>query len=794
MNKIKSASGRIAAVAALAAVSAAPALHAQGVLEEVIVTAQKREQSLQDVPVAVSAFNAEMIEKSGVKDMFDLQVNAPSLFVTQTQTSTTTNFQIRGVFTSSQNFGLESSVGLYVDGVYRARQGSMINNLVDVGSVEVLRGPQGTLFGRNTPAGAVQINSVTPDYEGTGFLEATGGDLDLFGLSGAKSLTVIEDKLAIRATGFYMERDGFVDWIGQDGVFEKDAFNDRNRWGARLQALFSPNDDLTLHLIVDRSEVDEVCCGAGSWKSNVMPLNGGSLPVNPALNPPPVNGPTDQYILDAGGTVLTRDDFYDYAVTAGSKPKSQNEDQGISLQADWDTEWFLVTSISAYRTHDSYDDADILFTNLDGAYRVNDAEQEQFTQEFRLTGEGDKLNYVAGIYYYQQELNNDRTTTVGADTAQIALGFNSNLFIEGTGSRDINKQKHESYAIFGQADFNITDTLVLTGGARWTYEEKDMTNVFTQDFPLIGGGAGDNGGFLAFPPLAPTPDLDEKFDDDQITGTLKLSWFMTDDIMLYGSVGTGYKSGGVNADRIDPAFDPVFKAESSESFEVGMKAEFPDQALRVNVALHRTDTEDLQTVSFQGGGFALTNAGTAETYGGEVDLNWVPLEHTTFSLAYAYNHGEYTEFEGGPCWTGQTWHSGQPDPGDAEPDNPDNACDRSGGDLANNPENVLVLTVNQDFRLSDNIAGFVYAESSWVDGRMTDVNNDPEKYDSSYNLINLRAGLLFESCDTALTLWARNVTDEEYTTTIADAPAQPGRYNAYYNEPMTWGMTVRKDF
>jgi iron complex outermembrane recepter protein len=794
MKKARTVTRRRAAIAALAAVFASPSLYAQGMLEEVVVTAQKREQSLQDVPIAVSAFNAEMIEKSGVKDMFDLQVNAPSLFVSQTQTSTTTNFQIRGVFTSSQNFGLESSVGLYVDGVYRARQGSMINNLVDVGSVEVLRGPQGTLFGRNTPAGAVQINSVLPDHEGTGFLEATGGDLDLFGLSGAKSFSVVEDSLAVRATGFYMERDGFVDWIGPGGVTEDDALNNRDRWGVRLQALFTPNDDLTLHMIVDRSEVDEICCAAGSWKSNLMPLNGGTLPPNDALNPPPANGPTDQFVLAGGGTVLGNDDFYDYAATVSREPKSENEDQGISLKIDWETDLFLVTSITAYRTHDSYDEADILFTNLDGTYRTNDAEQEQFTQEFQLTGEGDNLNYVVGLYYYQQDLDNDRSTINGEDTGLIALGFDSNLFLEDTGSRDINEQEHTSYAIFGQADYNLSEKLILTAGLRWTYEDKDMSNTFTQDYPVVGGNPGDNAGFLAFPPLTPTPDLDEDFDDDQVTGTIKLSWFMTDDIMLYGSYGTGYKSGGINTDRIDPVFDVEFDAETSDSFEIGMKAEFPEQALRVNVALHMTDTEDLQTVSFQGGGFALTNAGTAETYGAEIDLNWVPLDNTTFTLAYAYNHGEYEDFEGGPCWTGQTWHTSLPDPGDAEPDNPGNACDRSGGDLASNPENVIVVTGNQDFRFSDEISGFLYAEYTWVDERMTDVNNDPEKYDGSYNLVNMRAGLLYEPWDTVVTLWGRNLTDEEYTNTIADTPAQTGRYNAYYNEPFTWGLTVRKDF
>jgi len=792
MNNRRFASRKLAlAVAAVISASASTASYGQ-MLEEVIVTAQKRDQSLQDVPIAVSAFSAAMLEKTGVKDMFDLQNNAPSLIVGQTQTAGTTTFSIRGIFTSSQNFGLEPSVGLYVDGVYRARQGSMINNMVDVASVEVLRGPQGTLFGRNSPAGAIQINSAEPDFEGSGFIEATAGDYGLFGASGAKSFTLIEDVLAVRATGFYMERDGYLDWIGPDGVTEDEAINDKDRWGGRLQALYTPTDDLTLRLILDHSELDEICCGAGSWKSNRTPLDGGTLP--PPFNPFP-NGPTDQFVDDIGGTVLTNDDFYDYKVTAGRKPSSANEDDGVTLQADWDAGPFLVTSITGYRTHDAQDDADILFLNLDGAFRTNDAEQSQFTQELRFTGDGERFNYVAGLYYYYQELDNDRSTTVGKDTTAIVLGplFPPNLFIAGDGSRDINEQEHESYAIFGQGDFNITDTLVLTAGLRWTYEDKKVSNTFTQDFPLEGGTPGDNAGFLSFPPLTPTPDLEEDFDDDQITGTIKLSWFVTDDIMLYGSYGTGYKSGGVNTDRISPTIPILFDAEESEAFELGMKAEFPDQALRANVAVHMTNTDDLQTISFQGGGFALTNAGTAETYGLEADISWLPTQNTTLTFAYAYNHGEYADFEEGPCWTGEVWHTGQPDPGDPDPLASGN-CDRSGGDIAGNPENVIVGSVNQDFQLSDAISGFVYAEYSWTDERMTDVNNDPEKYDGSYGLFNMRAGVRYEPWDTAISFWGRNLTDEEFTTTIADSPAQTGRYNGYYSEPLTWGVSVRKDF
>ena len=226
---------------ALACLISSGAVSAQPVLEEVLVTAQKRSQNLQEVPVAVTQFSGADLEQSGIADIFDLQVNAPGLVVSQNQTATTSNFSIRGVGTGGNNFGLESSVGLYVDGVYRARQSSMINNLVDVESVEVLRGPQGTLFGRNTPAGAIQIGTVKPDHDNSGFVEATYGNYDLKSVKAASSLSVVPDVLALRGTVFKTERDGTVD----DLNLGDNKINDRDRWGIRLQSLWTPSEELS---------------------------------------------------------------------------------------------------------------------------------------------------------------------------------------------------------------------------------------------------------------------------------------------------------------------------------------------------------------------------------------------------------------------------------------------------------------------------------------------------------------------------------------------------------------------
>ena len=203
------------AIALFAAAPAAVTGQEESRLVELVVTAQKREQSLQDIPVAVTAVAGEQLVEYGITDVFDLQQNVPSLLSDRSQVSTTANFSIRGIGTSAQNFGLEPSVGLYVDGVYRAQPSSIINELVDIERVEVVRGPQGTLFGRNTSAGAILINSVAPSHDGgDNYFELSYGNLDLFTANGGFGASLVEDLLAVRVTGFLASRDGYVDALG----------------------------------------------------------------------------------------------------------------------------------------------------------------------------------------------------------------------------------------------------------------------------------------------------------------------------------------------------------------------------------------------------------------------------------------------------------------------------------------------------------------------------------------------------------------------------------------------------
>lgn len=780
-------------------------LTANAVLEEVIVTAQKREQSLQDVPLSVVAFSGAALQESGIKDVFDLQVNAPGLTVDQNQNATTSNFSIRGIGTGGNNFGQESSVGLYVDGVYRSRQSSMISQLVDIDSVEVLRGPQGTLFGRNTLSGAVQFKTVAPDFEGTGFLEATVGNYDLINLSGAKSFTAIEDVLAFRITGFSSERDGWIDNISPIAQ-DDDKIFDRDRWGWRAQALWTPNEDLTVRVIIDDSELNEICCGTTVTHDNNRASAIDGSPGSDTLLVDPANG----------ATFISESRVFENEVAYSFNPTSESEDTGASIQIDYDLGDYTLTSISAWRQFDSFDNIDADFTDLDALADTNTAEQESFSQELRVTYLGERFNYVAGAYYFDQSLDTISNLTFGEQTALLGgffagLPLPQSFFPPGGFASDINNQDHESWALFGQFDYQVTDSLTLTAGLRYSDESKKLGTEYLEFQPDGNGGfePGTAGGFFltVFPATFARDDTNEEIDDDQVTGTLKLSYFVNNDIMVYASYGKGYKAGGTNTDRIDTAFEQVFDAETVDSYEIGMKAEFPEQALRLNVALYMADVDDFQVGTFTGSGFNLQNAATVETWGGELEMTWQPTDNTTVNVGYSKAVADFDEFQFGNCFLISPFRNGVADPGGRvidengnprpigpgdDPFSPD-FCDRSGGRLGTNPEDFFVVSTRQDFRVTDSIAGFGLLEYTYTGDMILDQSNEPLSEQSPYDLWNLRIGLFFEDYDVELTAWGRNIFDEEYNGTAFPGVLQTGKQIAYRREPATYGLTLRWD-
>jgi len=840
-------------------------------LEEIIVTSKvKGEQNVMDVPVAITAVTGAQIEASGIKDMIDLQQNVPGLIVGGSQTTTTSSFSIRGIGSTSNNFGVESSVGLYVDGVYRSRQSSLINELVDVETVSILRGPQGTLFGKNTASGAVNISTVAPSVDGNdAFLEVTAGDYSLARVAAATNI-VLSDNLAFRGTVFNSRRDGYVQDDNFSGQISpqigpiEDLYNDRNRMGVRLQLAYDNSDDFSARIIADYAEIDEVCC-VGTTRIDSI-FSRGALAAGQV-----VNGP-DAILMQLGNTVYTDQNYpfplppnviqanwEDYRTATNFAPTSENEDRGISVEMDKTlANGSTFTSISAFRAFDTFDSIDVDFTDTSIAERTNDATQQSFSQEFRLAGEfGDNSNWVAGAYYFAQDIESNTRTIAGTelqtyiDLGQAALGqptlsdltngvtaISQGLgavgilfptgaagFPPGAFANDDVNQEHDGFAIFGQVDWAIGDAFELSLGARYTDETKDIDALYTQTNPGVlrpdttaiattiflfqqwaaGGMVGappdltpllavaqPNVGWAAWtlPPFSPRPDVHETLNDDQITGTLKGTWFIDDKVMAYAAYSTGFKAGGTNADRIEynpadptnPLFSQLFDAEQSKSFELGFKGDLSDR-LRVSAAIYQTDFEDFQANTFEGSGFILRNAGDLEIKGVEIEWLWQVLDNTSVSGYFAHNEGEYITFLDGVAWDSSPFHTGVTDSGD-----------RSGEAIPYNPEDRFMLALTQDIPIGNNNA-FFRAEYAHASETLTDGDNDPFTLQDSFGILNVRLGYEFTGAKATITLWGRNVTDERYYNGSFDPPLlDTGRTNSYPSEPATYGISFRKNW
>ena len=812
-------------VAAALAAPVAPLAQDEGNLEVIRVTAQKREQNIQDIPVAVTALSGEHLVQYGITDMFDLQQSAPGLIVDQSQTATTMNFSIRGVGTSSQNFGLEPSVGLYVDGVYRSRQSSLINELADVERVEVLRGPQGTLFGRNTSTGAVLLNTVAPRHETGGYFELMYGNYDLFSANGAFGGSLVEDVLAVRLTGFTSNRDGFVDAVGAG----KNLLNDRDRYGGRAQLLYTPTDSLSLRVILDYAEIDEVCCAAATFRNNYFGFDG-----RPG---------SDALLASLGVPLLGEDRFKERVVHMNRLPRSWNDDSGASAQLDWDIgAQATATAITAYRTFNTTDDADVDFNAADIATRSNRGESEMFSQELRLAGSAGAAEYLVGAYYFNQNLNNWTATAPGSDFETFVTGASADLrqlvdtinllsaftggLIPPTGpaippggsARDAMLQDHEAWAVFGQVDYQLHEQWRVSAGLRYTDEKKKLDGRFTQDSAgpppdlvamgtnlflvsqglaplnpaLLAPMAYPGWGFYLVPIIAPRPDVAETLKDDQVTWNAKLSWTPNDDLLVYAGYATGFKSGGTNTDRIPAAFSQVFGAEKTDAYEVGMKLTLPQHNLRANLALHYTTIEDFQSNAFTGTGFNLRNAGELQAHGGELEIAWAPQDNLMLSGAYIYNDTEYEEFEMANCWVATPFLAGTTDPGRQSPG--DAFCDRSGDRTASNPEHTVLLSATLTQSLGDRLSGYVHADYNYRSSIVMDANVDPLKLQDGFGLLNARAGLVLEALDLDVSFWARNLLDEDYHGAVFDVPLQDGKLGSYLKEPRTYGVTLRKHF
>ncbi|PQA89782.1 TonB-dependent receptor [Marinicaulis flavus] len=483
------------------ALGAVAASGAAAQADQIVVTATKRAQTLQEVPIAVSVVSDDTIKKAQIQDILDLQFSVPSLRVSQLQNSSQTNFIIRGFGNGANNPGIESSVGVFIDGVYRSRSAAAILDLPVLERVEVLRGPQSTLFGKNTSAGAISITTKEPEYELGGSVEASYGNFDQVLFSGTVT-GPLSDTLAFRVSGSINKREGYY----TNTVTGNDT-NERDRWSTRAELLFQPSDVLSFRLIGDYNKIDEECCGA------IQLFNG---PATLAIGAPSPFG-LGELIDPAGDT--------DYSVALNTTPSNELTGKGISLQGDWDLGGAQLTSITAYRKQSDNTQTDADFSAADIITNPQDRAYKTFTQELRLASTGDNMvDWLVGAFYFDENVDFTRDVISGTQTRafidgvlagggisglESSLGLPAGTFLQaGNGYFGDYEMDNKSYSIYGQADVHLTDRLTLTGGVSWIKDKKDYTlnDVNNEPFynvDLVEVGFG--GAFANITMLPPTP-------------------------------------------------------------------------------------------------------------------------------------------------------------------------------------------------------------------------------------------------------------------------------------------------
>lgn len=580
---------------------------------EIVVTATKREQTLQQVPVAVSVTTAQTIERAHIRDLKDMSNLVPSLRIADRQNAVTVNFFIRGFGNGANNAGIEPSVGVFVDGVYRSRSASQIVDLPDVERVEVLRGPQSTLFGKNASAGVISVVTQKPKFKFGGNVEASYGNYDAVLLKGLIT-GPITDTLAFSVSGSRNTRDGFAKNLNTG-----EGISDRDRWAVRGQALFEPSNSLSVRIIGDYGRVDEICCTTVNIKAG---------PATSLLVSPLIGGQ-----VNAPGAALDNKVYYNY------QPSNQVKNYGVSGQIDYDLGPAQLTSITAWRRLKSDTDFDSDYTSADllrGA-NIGRLGLKTFTQELRLAvNPADRVELLLGGFYYHEKIDQGVQMSWGEDArayanalvrsltanAQSVPGLETlfgNLtgdptrytglfFKPGVAVNETYRVTNNNYSLFVQGDFHVTDRLTLTGGVAYTKDRKRYSaNVVSSDVfsgvdlaamstaatragisQAVGGLIGASGGFanaaqiaeyaaanpaaygqiqtaataagqklLGLRPLqfflpflnVPNAVEDGRTSDDKFTYTARLAYDLTDRVKVYASYATGYKASSINLSR-----------------------------------------------------------------------------------------------------------------------------------------------------------------------------------------------------------------------------------------------------
>ena len=721
-------------------------------IEEVVVTARKRVESLVDTPIAITAISGGAMEARGMTQLSDIAATTPSLtFVDVTSvtgSSSASVVYIRGVGQSFATATSEPGVGIYVDGVYMARNVGQVFNIVDLERVEVLRGPQGTLFGRNTVGGAISIHTKKPTDEFSISGSVTAGNYDRLDGKMIVNGALTDDLFAKLSVGRFT-RDGMVD-RPTDGLNQ----GNRDRTAARLAFRWLPSDNLELNLAVDGTVARED--GTPSllrtivWNSGIF--NPAGLPLAPpgstdssqyAINVP-FDYPVDNLVLEnnyiinyfAGlscfsgfgepwnpGADQTNPACYgsQYQLETERKnmgtydTKSEDDVWGVTFSLDYEFSNFSLKSITAYRDSKSTYGRDADGSPLTIYHYSGLMDQTQFSQEFQLIGTAlsDKLDWVVGAYYLEEEVVNPEPVV-----------FTTIEFVSG-GNTD-----NTSYAAFVQGTYNLTEKLDITGGIRYTRDEKDSLPLqpFTANYTP---NPAFNPGNLVLPDVT----VSQEF--TQTTPMVNLAYRVTDDLMTYATYSEGYKSGGATF-RIFPIFPetPLYGPEEVKSFEIGAKYE--KNGYRINLAAFSMDYDNIQVSIFTNIAPVIKNGGEGEVSGFELEA-FLPLTDNLFlEGSFSYLDAEYTAI----------------DPGATEIS--------LNSKFAMTPETQASISVSKIFTLNGGAEIVPRVEWHYTADRYNDATNTPDLMQPSFDLVNAMVAWNSANGKYGITVGVENLTDEDY--------------------------------
>lgn len=731
-------------------------------LGKVTVTARRREEDSQKVPTPITVLGGETLEAQRISRVQDLQQVLPSVNVAYIH-ARQSSVAVRGIGNNPASDGLEGSAGIYLDNVYLGRPGMAVFDLLDIEQLELLRGPQGTLFGKNTTAGVLNISTRAPTFTAERTVEVSGGQDGYFQGRGTVS-GPLGETLAGRLSAYRTRDDGYIKNIHDDNYL-----NGGERQGARGQLLFEPNEDFSLRWIADYNEEDS--------------SNGSMV----------VYGGAERFWQRAAlvGASPLRDPQRKKVNINGRQHVSVHQG-GSSLEANWNLAGgYRLTSISAYRywhfTPANDEQLNVSAIN-DTGVEVHD---RQFSQEIRLASPtGGAFDYVVGAYAFRQNLGNKTFTSYGSLADLYLLGANLGA-LNDTYSKANGKIETDSFALFAQGTWHLSERLDFTAGLRGTYEEK---NAKVERFAPLGGAAvGGVGAAVRNGQLGAYDSGDLSQYNFAPSALLSLSYQFSDDLLGYASLSHGEKSGGVNlavGSAPSAGADSLLVGpERANDAELGLKSTLFDRRLLLNANLFWTGIHGYQaTTLYQAPGSTqlvqvLANAGSVRSRGLEFEATALPLRGLTLNFNGSYNDVTYLSFKDAPCPAEVSTRPGAP-----------SSCDLSGQRVVGASKWIANLNGEYQWRLDDRFQPYVsasYAYRSAAEGTLD--NSDLSKIDG-YALVNLAAGLRSDLGDGQLdtSVWLKNAFDKDYY--LSAFASINGSYTASVGQPRTLGVSLRYDF